>query len=108
MKIFYYTFGCKVNQYETENIREQFEKLGHCTSENIAQADVCVINTCTVTAQSDSKCLQLIRRIRKENPLCVLAVSGCMTQAYPQLSEKLSECDIIVGSGNKTRIPEMV
>ena len=57
--------------------------------------------------QSDSKCLQLIRRIRKENPLCVLAVSGCMTQAYPQLSEKLSECDIIVGSGNKTRIPEM-
>lgn len=107
MKIFYYTFGCKVNQYETENIREQFEKLGHPAVSDFSQADVCVINTCTVTAQSDSKCLQLIRRIRKENPRCVLTIAGCMTQASPELADKLGECDVIVGSQNKTCIPKL-
>ncbi len=108
MNIYYYTFGCKVNQYETENIREQFEKSGFGRCEEIADADICIINTCTVTAQSDSKCRQLIHKIRKENPRCVLVIAGCMTQAFPELANSLSECDIIVGSQNKTHIPALV
>lgn len=108
MKVFYYTFGCKVNQYETENVRERFEKRGYSAAESISDADICVVNTCTVTAQSDSKCMQLIRRIRKENPHCILAVAGCMTQAFPDEAAKLIECDVIAGSQNKTHIPDMV
>lgn len=108
MMIFYYTFGCKVNQYETENIREKFSSLGFGETSSIADAQVCIVNTCTVTAQSDSKCRQLIRRIRKENPSCILVMAGCMPQAFPNIADKLTECDIIVGSHNKNDIPGLV
>ena len=67
MKIFYTTFGCKVNQYETENIREEMERRGFGETEDAAQADICIVNTCTVTAQADSKCRQALHRLRKDN-----------------------------------------
>ncbi len=108
MNVFYYTFGCKVNQYETENIREQLTMLGFSETEEIARADICVINTCTVTAQSDSKCRQLIRRIKKENPGCVLAVIGCLPQAFPGQVNALSQCDIIIGTKNKSALPKLI
>ncbi|WP_124098721.1 tRNA (N(6)-L-threonylcarbamoyladenosine(37)-C(2))-methylthiotransferase MtaB [Ruminococcus sp. Marseille-P6503] len=108
MNVFYYTFGCKVNQYETENIRERLNKLGFGETGEIALAQICVINTCTVTAQSDSKCRQLIRRIKKENPACILAVTGCLPQAFPQDVQALSQCDIITGTKNKTALPELI
>lgn len=108
MNVFYYTFGCKVNQYETENIRERLKKLGFGETEEIALAQICIINTCTVTAQSDSKCRQLIRRIKKENPACILAVTGCLPQAFPQDVSMLSQCDIITGTKNKAALPELI
>ena len=55
MKAFFYTFGCTVNQYETENIKEAMLSEGYEVTEDYADAEVCVVNTCTVTAQSDSK-----------------------------------------------------
>ena len=106
MKIFYYTFGCKVNQYETEHIRERFEQEGHTAAEDIASADVCVINSCTVTEQADSKCMQMLRRIRKISPRAVTVLAGCFPQAFRERAESLSECDIIVGTDEKGRIPE--
>ncbi len=106
MKIFYYTFGCKVNQYETENIRERFEQEGHTAAADIASADVCVINSCTVTEQADSKCMQMLRRIRKVSPRAVTVLAGCFPQAFSDKAEKLTECDIIVGTDDKGRIPE--
>ncbi|MBO5449428.1 MAG: tRNA (N(6)-L-threonylcarbamoyladenosine(37)-C(2))-methylthiotransferase MtaB [Ruminococcus sp.] len=108
MRIFYYTFGCKVNQYETENIRELFLKEGHCDAEDLLSADVCIINSCTVTAQSDSKCRQLVHRIRNSNPECVIVLAGCLPQAFKDSAEKMEECDIISGTGRKRDIPELV
>ena len=67
MKVYYYTFGCKVNQYETENIKQNFLNNGFDTSDNISNADICVINTCTVTSMSDKKCRKIIHKIQKEN-----------------------------------------
>ena len=107
MKIYYYTFGCKVNQYETENIKESFHSKGCEDTENYAEADVCLVNTCTVTAQSDSKCRQLIHKIRKSNPGCVLILAGCFPQAFKQQAEEMKECDIIVGTGSKREIPKL-
>ncbi len=107
MNIYYYTFGCKVNQYETENIRQALEKMGHTSCGSFADADACVINTCTVTAQSDTKCAKLIRRIRSENPDCIIAAAGCMTQTRPN-HQVFSLCDILVGSQNKTDIPQLI
>ncbi|MBQ8967959.1 tRNA (N(6)-L-threonylcarbamoyladenosine(37)-C(2))-methylthiotransferase MtaB [Ruminococcus sp.] len=108
MKIYYYTFGCKVNQYETENIRERFEENGCLTTCEMPQADVCVINTCTVTEQADSKCMQLLRRVRKAAPRAVVVLAGCFPQAFTAKAEALAECDIIVGTEGKGSIPQLV
>lgn len=108
MKNFYYTFGCKVNQYETENLKQTFEKRGFLTVSKSSDADVCVINTCTVTAAADSKCRQLIHKIKKENPRCVLVLTGCFPQAFEEQAISLSQCDIITGSSDKTAIPDLV
>lgn len=108
MKIYYYTFGCKVNQYETENIRERFVASGHETAEDFSLADVCIINTCTVTEQADSKCLQMLRRIRKAAPKSVVVLAGCFPQAFSERAEALTECDIIVGTEGKGSIPLLV
>jgi len=108
MKAYFYTFGCKVNQYETENIKQNFIIKGFEVTENIAEADFCIINSCTVTSMSDKKNRQLIHKIKKENPACVLILTGCFPQAFEAEAEKMSEIDIITGSSNKNEIPKLV
>ena len=66
MKIAFYTLGCKVNQYETQAMREEFIKRGHTPVSEGEPFDACVINSCTVTAESDRKTRQLLRKIRRE------------------------------------------
>ena len=93
MKAFFYTFGCKVNQYETENIKEAMLSEGYEVTEDYADAEVCVVNTCTVTAQSDSKCRQLIHKIKKANPECLIVLAGCFPQAFEEEASALDGCD---------------
>lgn len=108
MNIYYYTFGCKVNQYETENLRQTFEKRGFETALKIKDADVCLINTCTVTATADSKCRQLIHKIKAQNPHSVVILTGCFPQAFEEEAVLLEECDIITGASDKTAIPDLL
>ena len=107
MKIFYYTFGCKVNQYETDNLRQKLSGLGYKTTQDMADADIFVINTCTVTAQSDHKCRQLLHKIKKLSPDAVTVLTGCFPQAFRQQAEQMTECDIITGS-SKQDIPALI
>ncbi len=104
MNIYFYTFGCKVNQYETELIRQRLEERGHKPVGKIAEAQVCVINSCTVTAQSDLKMRQLIHKIRRENPAAVIALLGC----HPQVFGDDCGCDIVLGNSDKLRLPEIL
>lgn len=108
MKAYFYTFGCKVNQYETENIKESFMNLGYESTQVPNEADICVINSCTVTSMSDKKNRQLIHKIRKENPLSIIVLTGCFPQAFSDEAEKLFDVDIITGSSNKKEIPKLV
>ena len=108
MNIYYYTFGCKVNQYETENIKELMEKHGFVTTKEISVCDIAIINTCTVTSRSDLKCRQLIHKIKRENPNSILVLTGCFPQAFAEDAENIHECDIITGSSNKTKIPDYI
>ena len=108
MKVFCYTFGCKVNQYETENIKERLESSGSIIVSSHLDADVCIVNSCTVTSEADKKCRQLLHKIRHENPGCILVCAGCMTQAHKNIADKLPECDIIAGAQNKTLIPDLI
>lgn len=93
------TLGCKVNQYESEAIEELFINKGFEKKED--QADIYVINTCTVTNMSDRKSRQTISKARKENPNAVIAVMGCYSQVKPDEIKKIDGVDIILGSRNK-------
>ena len=97
----FHTLGCKVNQYETQAMRRQAEQAGHQTTEFVpdkTQADVLVINSCTVTGESDRKLRQFIRRCRRALPHAVIVLCGCMPQAYPDTAFALPEVDIVLGN----------
>ena len=103
MNAIFHTLGCKVNQYETEAVREAFLNKGYTDDINLP-ADIIVINSCTVTAESDRKTRQLLRRCRREFPNSVIILTGCMVQAFPERSDNLAEADIIIGNKNTSEI----
>ncbi|MFR5785789.1 MAG: hypothetical protein ACLUHE_00715 [Christensenellales bacterium] len=76
----FHTLGCKVNQYDTQAMRERFEQAGYRTAEFDGQADIYVVNTCTVTGTGDKKSMQIIRRCHRQNPLAQIVVTGCLAQ----------------------------
>jgi len=101
------TLGCKVNQYESQVIRENFLKNGFLEADNIDDAEFCVINTCTVTSASDSKSLRLIRDALKRKNKYVIA-TGCMIEVEDFSSYALPGIKLIVKNKDKYRIPEVV
>ena len=108
MRAAFHTLGCKVNQYETEAMREQFKDAGFETVGESDFADVYVINTCTVTNIADRKSRQYIRRMKKVNPKAVIAVTGCYAQIEPEEISALPEVDIVAGTGEKNNIVKYV
>ena len=106
-KVKFLTLGCKVNLYETEAMKGLFEKAGYEITES-EDADVFVINTCTVTAMSDRKSRQMIRRAKKKNPKSIVAVLGCYSQVAPEEVAKIEDIDIIMGTTDRTKIVEYV
>ena len=101
MIVAFHTHGCKVNQYETQAMRRQLEQAGYQTTEFVpeqTEADVLVINSCTVTGESDRKLRQFLRRCRRALPHAVIVLCGCMPQAYPEAAFDLPEVDIVLGN----------
>ena len=76
-RIYFQTFGCKANQYDTERMRQELEARGGQASDSWTEAEVCVVNTCTVTNQADAEARRFIRRIRRDNPELQVVVAGC-------------------------------
>ena len=104
MKAAFYTLGCKVNQYETQALERILRQRGHEIvdfDDNHDQADVYIINTCSVTAASDRKARQIARRVRRERPGALLALCGCFPQAHPDEIKNL-DADMISGTGDRT------
>lgn len=105
MRAAFYTLGCKVNQYETQILIQQFWADGFDITDPSQQADVYVVNSCTVTSTGDKKTRQVIHRLRRNNPSAVIVLTGCYSQAFPQeAASQLPEVDIFTGTGNKTKI----
>ena len=107
-KVNFITFGCKVNHYETECMKSLFRESGYEIVEEMTEADVVVINSCTVTASGDSRALAALRKARTALPNAVIALTGCYPQANREEAEKLSEADIIAGTKSRSRIAELV
>lgn len=102
------TLGCKVNQYESEAVLEQFIKKGYRQVDFAEKADVYVVNTCTVTHLSDRKSRQMIRRAKQENGEAVLAVMGCYAQTNPDAVLQIPGVDILIGTEQRSRAVELV
>lgn len=106
-KVAFLTLGCKVNSYETEGMRELFLKAGAVETEFGEEADIYVVNTCSVTNMADRKSRQMLHRAKKNNPDALIVAAGCYAQAA---GEKLSEqegIDLVVGNNQKARIVEL-
>lgn len=104
MKVYFYTLGCKVNQYETQAMGEQFKKAGYEVTSNQNDADIFVVNSCTVTASGDQKSRQAVRRFKRNHPNSVVILTGCMPQAYPEQAKSLDCADIIIGNKSDDKI----
>jgi len=107
-KASFYTLGCKVNQYETEAMTELFRSRGYEITDFSEKADVYVINTCSVTAMSDRKSRQIIRRAKKQNPDCIIVVTGCYAQVAPDKVLEIEGVNLVIGTNEKNSVVDRV
>lgn len=84
VKVYFKTVGCRVNQVETESLREKFARLGHTAAASPEEADLVVVNTCSVTARADRDCMSFLRKTAAANPRASIAVTGCLATLEPQ------------------------
>lgn len=103
-----FALGCKVNQYESEAIAELFAEKGYEIVDIEEQADVYVINTCTVTNFGDKKSRQLIRKVKRQNPQAIVAVVGCYAQTAPQELMQVEGVNLVLGTKDRAQIVELV
>ena len=103
MKFNIITFGCKVNSYESEYIKEQMILNNYIFCDDYNNSDIVIVNTCSVTNIADSKCKKVIRSIRRENPNVILAVCGCSSENHREEYKKL-DIDILIGNSKKSEI----
>lgn len=98
MKVAFYTLGCKVNQYDSQAVTEVFAAKGYEVVGSYAQADIYIVNSCTVTAESDRKTRQAVRRFKSMHPESIVVLTGCMPQAFPKSAQELPQADIVLGN----------
>ncbi len=108
MKASIYTLGCKVNQYESRVMAEALAQNGYTLADGKEDADIYIVNSCTVTAEADRKTRQRLHKLRREHPQAILVLTGCMTQAFPDDAAKLPVVDIIIGNKNNDRLIELL
>ena len=101
-----HTLGCKVNQYETELVRQGLSRAGFRDATSDEPADVCVVNTCTVTAEGDSKSRQIIRRMARQNPDAKIVVMGCYATRAPEEVRELPNVSEVVT--DKRELPDLM
>jgi threonylcarbamoyladenosine tRNA methylthiotransferase MtaB len=106
MKLRTVTLGCKVNQYETQFVREGLLSIGYEDAVDLEAADLCVVNTCTVTAEGDSKSRQTIRRLARDNPASKIVVMGCYATRAPEEVAALPNVTQVVT--DKRELPDLL
>lgn len=106
MLVSIYTLGCKVNTYESNVILEQFKKAGY--EQTTLNADVAVINTCTVTNTASKKSIKMIHQAIRKNPNAVIVVCGCMSQVAKEEVQNIDGVHIVIGNYGKSMIPKLV
>lgn len=107
-KVAFVSLGCKVNQYETNAMSQEFIAAGYRVVEFDDVADIYIVNTCTVTNIADRKSRQMLRRVKEINPEAVLVATGCYAQVGKEELEKIEDIDLIIGNNEKKDIVEII
>jgi len=107
-RVAFYTLGCKVNQYDTQAMMEQFESRGYRIVDFDEKADIYVINTCTVTNLADRKSRQMIRKAYRTNPEAAIVVVGCFAQRSAEEAAKIPGVKLVLGTQERHRIVDLV
>ena len=102
------TLGCKVNQYETNAMTQQFIEKGYEVVDHTQKADIYIVNTCTVTNMSDRKSRQMLRRVKELNKEAIVVACGCYAQVAKEELEKIEEINLVLGNNEKKDIVEYV
>ena len=104
----YFTLGCKLNFSETSTFGKMLHELGVQTAQKGEQADICLINTCSVTEVADHKCRQAIHRLVRENPGAFVVVTGCYAQLEPERVAHIDGVDLVLGSNEKANLVQFL
>lgn len=107
-KAVFCTLGCKLNFAETSTIQQQMEAAGAVIAHNGIGADICIVNTCSVTEVAESKCRQAISKLRRKNPGAMIVVTGCYAQLRPERVAALEGVDLVVGTKQKGDIINLI
>ncbi len=107
MKFSIITFGCKVNSYESEYMKEQLINNNYQCVDDFKEADIVIVNTCSVTNTADNKCKKAIRGVRRDNPDCVLMVCGCTAENHREDLNNM-DIDILIGNKEKSKVVELI
>ena len=102
------TLGCKVNQYETNAMTQQFIEKGYKVVDHTKEADIYIVNTCTVTNMSDRKSRQMLRRVKELNKKAIVVACGCYAQVAKEELEKIEEINLVLGNNEKKEIVEHI
>ena len=105
-RVSFHTMGCRLNQSETDSLVRNFKQNGYAVVPETEQADVCVVNTCTVTEHSDAKNRKLIRRLQRQNPEAIISVTGCYAQMDPSAVAGIEGVRLVIGNQEKMKITE--
>lgn len=108
MKVFFHTFGCKTNQYDTELLRTKMESGGAQAVDEAADADICLVNSCSVTAAADRECRQFVRRLLRANDRSRIVVTGCYATHAPEELRALSPRVEVYSNKEKESLPACV
>jgi len=108
MKFIIYNLGCKVNAYESNVMKERLEKADFILTDDIKEADIAIVNTCTVTNTADNKSLKLLRQIKRENEKIILVAVGCLVQVNKEVLKAKADVDIMIGNVGKSKIVEII
>ena len=103
-KAAYYTLGCKLNFSETSTFGKLLQEMGVRTAQKGEQADICLINTCSVTEVADRKCRQAIHRMVRQHPGAFVVVTGCYAQLSAEKVAKIEGVDLVLGSDEKANL----
>ncbi|MBR4728703.1 MAG: tRNA (N(6)-L-threonylcarbamoyladenosine(37)-C(2))-methylthiotransferase MtaB [Prevotella sp.] len=104
----YYTLGCKLNFSETSTFGKMLQEMGVRTVQKGERADICLINTCSVTEVADQKCRQAIRRMVRENPDAFVVVTGCYAQLEAEVVSRIEGVDLVLGSNEKANLVQFL